>query len=151
MAILIANVSDAPEILKLQRAAYQSEAKLHNDFKILPLTQTLEALEADFATKTFLKVVDEERLIASGQVLYENGTCYIGRLAVWPEWQGKGIGSKLLLALENIYPEALRFELFTGAKSASNLAMYKRRGYSEFKRSKVGKTTLVFLERVVHV
>jgi len=34
--------ADADEILRLQYAAYQSEAELNNNFNIQPLTQTLE-------------------------------------------------------------------------------------------------------------
>ena len=68
-------------------------------------------------------------------------------MAVWPELHGQGVGSKLLSSLETIFPEANRVELFTGEFSASNLAMYKRRGYSEFKTAKLGKTRVVFLER----
>jgi hypothetical protein len=38
-----ATVSDAEEILALQKLAYQSEAEIYNDFGIPPLVQTLEA------------------------------------------------------------------------------------------------------------
>ncbi len=68
-------------------------------------------------------------------------------MAVWPTLQGRGIGSKLLTVLENVYPDASRAELFTGEHSASNLAMYRRRGYVKFKRAMLGKTTVIFLQR----
>ena len=145
-----ANPSDSKEILELQKAAYLSEAELHNDFEIPPLTQTLDELINDFKFKKFIKILDGSKIIASGQARLEKDTCHIGRMAVWPEWQGKGIGSKLLAELEKVYPEATRFELFTGEKSASNLSMYCRRGYTEYKRALLGKTTIVFLEKYVN-
>jgi hypothetical protein len=43
-----ASVEDAQEILALQRLAYQSEAEIYDDYSIPPLTQTLEAIRADF-------------------------------------------------------------------------------------------------------
>ncbi|GEA11115.1 GNAT family N-acetyltransferase [Alteromonas sp. KUL49] len=149
MEICHATIEDAEKLLELQRLAYQSEAQLHNDFSIPPLTQTLDELKADFESKTILKIVEEGQLLASGQARLVSDTCHIGRMAVWPELQGKGVGGKLLSALETLFPQANRVELFTGEFSASNLAMYKRRGYVEFKTAQLGKTRVVYLERVL--
>ena len=102
---------------------------------------------SEFESKTIIKIIDNGKLIASGQARFDSGTCHIGRMAVWPEFQGKGIGSFLLTSLEKLFPNATRAELFTGEKSASNLAMYKNRGYVEFKTAQLGKTKVVFLER----
>ncbi len=147
MEVLPASVNDAEAILRLQHTAYQSEAVLNGDCNIPPLTQTLDELKADFGSKTILKIIEGDQLLASGQARYGNGTCYISRMAVRPELQGQGIGSMLLSALENLFPQAARIELFTGASSLANLAMYSRRGYVEFKRAMLGKTTVVFLQR----
>lgn len=147
MEVLLATESDAEDILKLQYAAYRSEAALHDDFNIPPLTQSLEELKADFKTKTVLKIVENGELLASGQARLESGCCHIGRMAVWPQYQGRGIGSKLLAALEDVFPNVTRIELFTGEKSEANLAMYQRRGYKQFNTAKLGKTTVIFLER----
>lgn len=147
MEIQKADLRDAEEILKIQHAAFQSEAEIYNDFEIPPLTQTVDDLRADFANKTVLKVIKGKMIVASGQYLFVAGTCHIGRMAVLPAFQGQGIGSMLLSALENSCSDALRYELFTGERSEFNLSMYKRRGYQEFKRASLGKTTIIFLER----
>lgn len=49
--ILPATLADAPEILALQRLAYQAEARLYADWSIPPLTQTLAELEAELAAE----------------------------------------------------------------------------------------------------
>ncbi len=41
MEIERAIISDAEEILSLQKLAYRSEAEIYNDFNIPPLVQTL--------------------------------------------------------------------------------------------------------------
>lgn len=41
ITIIKATKKDAEEILKLQKLAYISEAKIYNDYSIPPLTQTL--------------------------------------------------------------------------------------------------------------
>ncbi len=147
MEVLQVTISDAEDILSLQRMAYQSEAELHDDFNIPPLTQTLSELKEDIKHKTILKIVENGKILASGQARFESGCCHIGRMAVWPQYQGKGVGSKLLAALESVFPNVTRFELFTGENSVSNLAMYERRGYKPFKAAKLGTTNVIYLER----
>ena len=139
--------SDAGSILNLQKIAYISEAELHDDFEIPPLTQTLEQLLEDFKIKKILKVEFGGQLIASGQVNLKDGCAHIGRIIVKPEHQGKGIGSKLMKALEEVYPFAISFEIFTGENSARNLGMYQRRGYKVVSSKLIGKTKIIFLSR----
>lgn len=148
MKIQQATRDDAAELLALQQAAYLSEAALHDDYSIPPLTQTLAELLEDVEHKHILKITDEANcLLASGQVSLSGNSCYIGRMAVWPQHQGGGIGSRLLTALESVFPEAQRAELFTGEHSERNLSMYQRRGYTPFKTALLGDTRVVFLER----
>ncbi|OHU85685.1 MULTISPECIES: GNAT family N-acetyltransferase [Pseudoalteromonas] len=137
--------TDAPIILQIQKEAYISEAQLHNDFKIPPLTQSLAELESEFNNMCILKVIWDGQIIGSGQVKLNGSTSHIGRMAVKNSFKGQGVGSKLLSALEQFYPEANRVELFTGINSKANLSMYERRGYRRIKEGTLGKTTVVFL------
>ncbi len=59
----------------------------------------------------------------------EGSTCHIGRLAVHPRLQRRGIGNRLTRELEGRFPRAERYELFTGHKSEGNLRLYRRLGY----------------------
>lgn len=147
MRILQATIEDAPEILALQRAAYQTEARLYDDFTIPPLTQSLEELQAEFASHTILKAVVEERLVGSVRGCSRDGLCHVGRLIVHPDFQRRGIGTALLLELERC-SSAGRFELFTGHRSASNLRLYERLGYRMLRRQRVhDRLTLVFMHK----
>ncbi len=138
---------DLEGILALQKLAYQSEAELNNDFNIPPLTQTLDEIRAEFEQAAFLKVTDGEKIIGSVRAHEKDGTCHIGRLIVHPEYQNRGIGSRLLRDVESRF-DCKRFELFTSERSERNLYLYKKFGYREFKRMALNeKTTLVFLEK----
>ena len=76
----------------------------------------------------------------------EKGTAYIGRLK--PDSQNKGIGTRLMQAIEEHFRMADRYELFTGHRSARNLYLYRKLGYREFKRISVNESSiLVFLEK----
>ncbi len=144
-----ADVRDAREILDLQKLAYQSEAAIYNDFAIPPLTQTLEEIEAEFGGSLFLKTSVEERIIGSVRGQLNRGTCFVGRLIVDPAHQGRGLGTSLMDSIEKRFPEAERFELFTGHRSEGNLRLYARLGYHPFKQQKISETlTLVYLQKI---
>ncbi len=143
-----AQKQDLKEILKLQYLAYQSEAKLFGDMDIPPLKQTLEEVCDEFEKGTILKAIDENGVIIGSVRAYEeNGTVYIGKLMVHPEMQKKGIGTKLLLEIENQHPNQ-RYELFTSTKSISNIRLYERLGYKIFKEEAVSQELqFVYLQK----
>lgn len=132
-----AQKEDLEKILELQYLAYQSEAKLFGNMDIPPLKQTIEEVYDEFHKGIILKAVDEEGLIIGSVRAYqENGTVYIGKLMVHPKMQKKGIGTKLLLEIENVYPNQ-RYELFTSTKSVNNIRLYEKLGYKIFKEEAV--------------
>ncbi len=124
-----ATAADAAEILALQKLAYFSEAELYNDYAIPPLTQTIGELVADFDRKTFLKAVDDGRIIGSVNGFMKGDRCLVGRLMVHPDFQGRGIGTMLMKAIEEGFPDARSWELFTGELSVKNIRLYERLGY----------------------
>ena len=144
-----AQENDLQEILALQYIAYQSEAKLFNNMDIPPLKQTIEEVYDEFRKGTFLKAVDEKGvIIGSVRAYQENNTVYIGKLMVHPDMQKKGLGSKLLLAIEAKYPNK-RYELFTSTKSISNIKLYEKLGYKIFKKEAISQELqFVYLEKI---
>jgi len=126
LKIIKAETDDLPEILSLQKLAYQSEARLVNDFSIPPLTQTHEGIRADYDNGIILKAIDEGgKIIGSVRGRFSDDTLYIGRLIVDPRFQNRGIGTALLSGIEALYPDA-RYELFTSDKSGKNLSLYQK-------------------------
>jgi len=147
--IIQAEAEDAAEILALQKVAYQTEAKLNDDWTIPPLTQTLPEIEAEFETKTFLKAMHKDKIIGSVRAVLDSDTCHIGRLMVFPEYQGKKIGTRMMEKIEAAFQNAERFELFTGTRSAHNIRLYKRLGYRECREMDISpKVRLVFMEKL---
>jgi ribosomal protein S18 acetylase RimI-like enzyme len=128
-----ASESDAPAILEIQKLAFHGQAILYEDFTLPPLVQKLEELIQDFKTHSFLKALYKGKIIGSVRGLAEGETCFISRLIVHPDYQNKGIGKKLMDAIENRFSGAQRYELFTGHKSEKNLALYRSLGYCKYK------------------
>ncbi len=143
-----ASREDADAILALQKLAYLSEAEILGDFTIEPLRQTRQDILAEFACRTCLKAEARKGIIGSVRAFQEGVTCHIGKLIVHPDQQHQGLGTRLLLAAEALYPESARLELFTSHKSERNLRFYAKRGYTIFKEQVVSDIlTLVFLEK----
>ncbi len=148
MMIERATVHDAESILSLQKLAYQSEAEIYDDYTIPPLTQTLEEIKKDFENQSFLKAVKDGRIVGSVRAFVKEGTCYVGRLIVHPDFQNRGIGTQLMGRIEETFKEAPRFEIFTGHKSERNLYLYEKLGYQRFKTIKANeKLTIIYLEK----
>lgn len=146
--IVRASVEDAAAILQLQREAYQSEAWLYNDWKIPPLTQTLEQLFDELRSNTALKAISGPALLGSVRARADRRVIHIGRLIVAPMAQRRGIGSALLRAVEASFPAAERFDLFTGSLSAGNIRLYHRHGYTITHEQVLSPSvTLVFMSK----
>lgn len=148
MIILPARESDLPQILALQKAAFESEARLVENWDIPPLTQTLEHLVEEWRTGVMLKALDEQTLAGTVRAYIAEGTAHIGRLAVMSQWQGRGYGSALLTAILSA-AKAARYELFTSAKSERNLRLYEKFGFIPYKKVQTANgVELVWLEKI---
>ena len=143
-----ATEKDLDEILKLQYLAYQSEAALFGTDDIPPLKQTIEEVAEEYRRGTILKMVTKDgRIIGSVRAHAQNGTAYIGKLMVHPDYRGCGLGSTLLSEIER-YCSGLRYELFTSTRSTDNIRLYRKVGYEIFDQRAVDdKLVFVYLEK----
>jgi GNAT superfamily N-acetyltransferase len=132
LSIRRAETGDAGEVLTVQRAAFVTEAQLHDDPHMAPLTQTLDELRVAIATDSVLVAVDGPRIVGSVRARLEDGVWQIGRLMVAPDRQGAGIGTALLAAIEELAPAtATAYSVETGPKSGPNIRLYERHGYRQ--------------------
>jgi len=144
-----AGPDDAARILEVQYQAYRQEAALYGGVELPPLLEDIDALKTAMKTHVVLKALADGVILGSVRGRETENTCYIGRLVVAPDFQGRGLGSALLAAIEDAFAHVHRFELFTGHLSRRNLGLYGRRGYVEFRRQRDGDAvTLVFMEKL---
>lgn len=138
-AIETAGPEDAGAILTVQRAAYVTEAQLYGDPFIPPLVESLEGLQKVLAgDAVVLKAVLDGRIVGAVRAQFSDHTCLIGRLVVAPDLQGRGVGLRLMRALEErVRGRADACVLFTGHLSDANLRLYRRLGYTETHRERV--------------
>ena len=169
---LRADKSDAPEVLALQKVAYQSEAEIYGDDSLPALQQTLEDLENDFERRPqreatvlgarsaeesgaedsdriiFLKAVVNGKIIGSVRAYAVDDTAYLSQLIVHPYFRRRGIGRRLLAEIEQAFPGVSRFEAFTGHQSKRNLYQLSKGGYATFRTEPfTAAITWVFLQK----
>jgi len=154
MDVVIRQVEDdeAGELLTLRRAAFVSEAQVYGDPNIPPLTQTLEELRADLAADGIITLGAwaGHRLVGSVRVQLEPGKATLGRLAVAPDLQGRGIGTQMLLAILPLLPEGTdELWVFTGRDSVHNLALYEKQGYTHQHDETAGNLTYAYLRKIL--
>lgn len=140
---------DTSAIVGVIRQAFGPVGVQYGDPNLPPLTETVDEFVTRFPEQTVLKAMDGDRIV--GVVLGEmkDGTCEVGRLAVLPAEQGRGVGRALAKGIESCFPDAERFELFTGHASEETLGLYRSLGYREFGRKAVSEAlTLVYLEKL---
>jgi ech hydrogenase subunit C len=128
-----AGKNDVAEILALQKVSYQSEAEIYGDESLPALQQTLPELEADFDRLIFVKAVVNGKIIGAVRGYSEGDSAYISRVIVHPYFRGRGLSQRLVNDMEQSFPAAHRFEVFTGHKSKRNIAAFSKLGYQVFK------------------
>jgi GNAT superfamily N-acetyltransferase len=149
VSIVPARPEDAAEILRVQRTAFQTEVDRYNAPDIPPMTETLESIENDIERAVVLKALAPGGcVVGSVRGLLDGGTCTVARLSVLPPWRRRGIGRRLVEALEAAFPRAARFRLFTGDRSEGNLRLYGSLGYRQVDRRPVSPTAdLICMEK----
>ena len=131
---------DAGELLTLQRAAFVSEAQVYVSADMPPLTQTLEEVGWELQENLGCVAHVGSRMVGAVRARRDGALLLVGRLAIAPDMQGHGIGSRLLEAVEERGREAgaREAELFTGSLSVANIRLYERHGYTDTQRVEEG-------------
>ncbi|MFC0628392.1 tRNA (guanosine(37)-N1)-methyltransferase TrmD [Kribbella deserti] len=147
--ILPATADDAGELLTLQRACYVQEAQVYGELGIPPLLDGVAEVEARLASSAAWKAVAGTRIVGVVYVVVadDGESAEINRLMVAPDWQGRGVGKRLLKLAEDAAPASVTtYKLFTGARSESNLRLYAKAGYRE-----TGREAQTPLVEMVHL
>lgn len=146
--ILKVTKDDLNLILQLQKEAFYQVAVAENNFEIKPMVQTYQEICEDYEKKLFLKYIVDGEIVGSVRAFFdENTKCEIGRLIVKPKFQGKGIGSELMNAIESECADATVFSIFTSKSSESTIRLYKKLGYSIVRELSEDNIVMVIMEK----
>ncbi len=142
---LPARASDAAAMRSLARSAYRHYVERIGQ-EPPPMTSDYEALAA---TADVLLVWRGSVLAGMLITELEEHALLIANVAVAPDLQGRGLGSRLLARAERMAVEAGRREvrLYTNEAMTESIALYRRRGFVETHRSVDGGLRRLFFSK----
>ena len=150
MKIELATIQDVPELQELQHKAFGPQCIELGWEDAPPMTESLEHAYEDFAQCTTLKVLDDEgRIIGSIRGNVTDGSLYMGRLMVLPEYRQQGIGKQLFREIQSRLPHN-RAWLCTCKQVQAPYEFYLREGFRPYKDEIVGPgLTWVYMEKSI--
>lgn len=146
------SVEDAGELLTVRRAAFVTEAQLYGNPHLPALTQSLEELVEDMQRPDVVTIGAwiGHRLVGSLRIEFEGNRATLGRLAVVPDLQGRGIGSRLLMEVLGYLPEeTTEVWVFTAEDARSSVALYDKDDGDVAEMSGDGDLTYAYLRRLL--
>ncbi|KEK23293.1 GNAT family N-acetyltransferase [Bacillus gaemokensis] len=121
----------ASAILAIQIPAYQVEATYINSKAIPRLYDTAEDIQN--CNEIFYGYFFENKLLGFISFVNEKSIIDIHRLVISPDYFHKGIATKLLAYLFNIFPATQKYIVQTGKANTPALSLYKKNGFMEVK------------------
>lgn len=120
-------ISPSAELLALQRAAYEVEARLIGDDRIPPLQEDLPALVA--AQLSWLGALDGEQLLGAAAWTQTDDLVDVHRLVVAPQHHRRGVGAALVTELVRI-AGSRRTLVATARQNAPARTLYEALGFT---------------------
>jgi GNAT superfamily N-acetyltransferase len=145
---------EIPSAVEVQHHAFRRVAlELGFDPEMLPPVREspdeVRSLLAERSGRLFVALDAQGALVGTVRgIPGESGTVEVGRLAVEDGWEGRGVGKALMVCLEDSFPDAERFELFTGSEARGPIHLYESLGYRIMRDEEVMTgIRLVWLEK----
>lgn len=131
-------LSDAERLTKLMKKTFDQEAKrwLPSDGKVCDYNIQPPNYDSIEMTKYSIRELDYYKVMNSGEVvggviltLAGKRFARIDRIFIEPDYQGKGIGSKVIALIEALYPSITNWDLETSSRQIYNHFFYEKNGY----------------------
>ena len=119
----------AISILNVQLPAYKIEADFLNSTAIPRLYDTVNDIQN--CDETFYGYFSENKLVGFISFIQEEELIDIHRLVVSPNFFQKGIATKLLLYIFNMFSSSMTYIVQTGKANTPALALYKKHSFIE--------------------
>jgi ribosomal protein S18 acetylase RimI-like enzyme len=143
----LATPADAGRVAALMGEAYAPSAAV--------IGRRPAPMDDDYAARIAAGAVHvamiDGRLVGAAVLLAQSDALWLETVAVAPEWQGRGIGRRLIELAEGEAARRglARLRLYTNAAMTANRALYPRLGYRETGRAMQAGFDRVFFEKPV--
>lgn len=123
-----ADIADAHELIEVQNRSFREDFMRYGECPAYE--ESPAAMESHIERAMVYKVLLHRKIVGSATVIDRgNGRYYVRVLNVVPDYQGFGIGQRLVSFLEAELSNAKEWELITPYRSYRNHHFYEKVGY----------------------
>ncbi|PHG12220.1 GNAT family N-acetyltransferase [Bacillus toyonensis] len=148
-----ANEKDALDIFTMQITSFYPLLEKYQDYETSPANEPIQRTmtRIKYPNGGFYKIIVDGQFVGAICIYHKEKTnqFWISPMFIHPEFQGDGIAQKVLLLIEEMFPEAMSWELATILEEERNCFLYEKIGY---KRTEVikklnDKATLIYYKK----
>jgi ribosomal protein S18 acetylase RimI-like enzyme len=130
MELVLAKSQDALVLTSISKRAFDTDVEVGGAQPGGPPGYRSHKFHIKMAAQKHLYAFYKDGLIAGGALLFKNGTnLYVGRIFIDPEHFRKGLGTKLMEMIENLYPDVTSITLDTPLWNIRTNSFYQKLGY----------------------
>ena len=127
-----ATPDESESIRQIQEAAFAPLLERYRDFDGSPAMETAESIRERFNIPgfAFYFIRLSEHTIGSMRIRdIGDGTCWLGKIDILPQYQGFGYAQHAIRLAESLYPHVKRWGLTTIKQEAKLRYLYEKMGY----------------------
>jgi GNAT superfamily N-acetyltransferase len=124
-----AQSSDVEDMYGIQMRAFEEEGRRGGTREIPPLQEQMASIAEHVQRQIALVAKEDGTTVGCVRGVLEGRVCRVRALVVEPTKHGRGIGTKLLKALEAELKDTDRIDLTTNTIMEGNVPFYERHGY----------------------
>ncbi|WIY58943.1 GNAT family N-acetyltransferase [Bacillus arachidis] len=145
--------SDAQAIFEIQVMAFMPLLEKYKDYHTNPAKETIERVitRINNPNGRFYKILVDNNLVGAICVFWrEDVQFWISPMFILPTEQGRGIAQKAIKLIEEMFPQAITWELATILEEKRNCHLYEKMGYIKTGVSKElnENATLIFYKKI---
>ncbi len=148
-----ATESDAAVLFQMQIDSFSPLLHKYKDYETNPANEPIEKtiFRINNPSSNFYKMIIDSRLVGAICISQKElpYNFWISPMFIHPIYQGIGIAQKVLILIEEMFPEAQSFELATILEEERNCFLYEKMGYkrTEVTKKLNDKTTLIYYKK----
>lgn len=124
---------DARSIFDIQVKAFLPLLNKYKDYETNPANETVERVTTRINRPDggFYKIYTDEELVGAICVFWkEDVQFWISPMFILPSYQGKRIAQQAVNSIEEMFPQAITWELATLLEEEKNCYLYEKLGYN---------------------
>lgn len=131
--LIQANLGDCPEIYNLQIKSFETLLKKYQDYDFSPGAEKIERTYERFnqSETDYWMISLNDKNIGAIRICNYGELCSLKQIFILPEFQKNGYAQDAIRAVEDLYSNALRWELDTILQEEKLCYLYEKMGYTK--------------------